>query len=156
MIDLQGVRQTIEDIRRHGDSMEDLHDLAMLYQLEERMMRDEYGADEGKPGGTLTRTDAEAWVAALQNEDPAMPRGGKWTIDQVKPYAQKHGFRTDGARIYEFWAAMNAMYSDFGEMAKKYNAATPDFFADMAKAFLMDKDAVDGKIARYYKCVVKK
>ena len=155
MIDLQGVRRTIEDIRRNGDSMEDLHDLAMLYQLEERMMREGYSGNDGEEA-ELTRTDAEAWVAAMQNEDPAKPRGGKWTIDQVKPYAQKHGFRTDGARLYEFWAAMNAMYSDFGEMAKRYNVATPDFFADMAKAFLLDKDAVDGKVARYYRCIVKK
>lgn len=53
--------------------------------------------------------------------------------------------------------AMESMtYSDFGEMAKRYNVATPDFFADMAKAFLLDKDAVDGKVARYYRCIVKK
>lgn len=155
MISLQGIRDTIDDLRRHGDCMQDLHDIAMLYQLEEHMMREEYSEGSGT-AAELTRTDAEAWVAALQNEDPAKPRGGKWTVDQVKPYAQKHGMRVDGEKLYEFWAAMNAMYSDFGEMAKKYNVATPDFFAEMAKAFLMDKDAVDGKVARYYKCIVKK
>lgn len=155
MIHLQGVRRTIEDVKRHGSSMEDLHDLAMLYQLEERMMREGRSMDAGELKG-LTREDAEAWVAALQNEDPAKPTGGRWTIDQVKPYAQKHGFRTDGARLYEFWAAMNAMHSDYGETAKRYNVATPDFFADMAKAFLMDKDSVEGKAETYYRYIVKK
>lgn len=155
MINLQSVRQTIEDIRRHGDSMEDLHDLAMLYQLEERMMRE--GPSAGaKDEPELTRADAENWVAGMQNEDAAKPRGGKWTPDQVKPYAQKNGIRTDGAKIYEFWAVMNAMYSDYYETAKRYNVATPDFFADMAKAFLMDKDALEGKAARYYRDIVKK
>ena len=153
MIDLQGVRNTIEDIKRHGVSMEDLHDLAMLYQLEERMMREGYSgrADEA---AELTRADAEAWVAAMQNEDPAKPRGGKWTIDQVRPYAQKHGFRTDGGKLYEFWSVMNMMYSDYGEVAKRYNVATPDFFADLTKAFLMDKDAVKNKAVAYYRCIV--
>lgn len=154
MIDLQGVRHTIEDIKRHGDSMEDLHDLAMLYQLEEHMKREAY--DDAEDAPQLTREDTEKWVAAMQNEDPAKPRGGKWTIDQVRPYAQKHGFRTDGENVYEFWAVMNAMYSDYGEMAKRYNVATPDFFAEMAKAFIGDKDAMRGKAARYYEFITKK
>lgn len=154
MIDLQGVRHTIEDIKRHGDSMEDLHDLAMLYQLEEHMKREAY--DDAEDAPQLTREDAEKWVAKMQNEDQAKPRGGKWTIDQVRPYAQKHGFRTDGENVYEFWAVMNAMYSDYGEMAKRYNVATPDFFAEMAKAFIGDKDAKRGKVARYYEFITKK
>lgn len=154
MIDLQGVRHTIEDIKRHGDSMEDLHDLAMLYQLEEHMRREAYDDAEDEP--QLTREDAEKWVAAMQNEDPAKPRGGKWTIDQVRPYAQKQGIKPDGEPGLEFWAVMNAMYSDYYDVAKRYNVASPDFFADMAKAFLTDKDALEGKAARYYKSIVRK
>ena len=155
MINLQGVRRTIEDIKKHGDSMEDLHDLTMLYQLEERMAREEYSTGNGETR-ELTREDAEAWVAALQNEDPAKPRGGKWTPDQVKPYAQKYGMSTSGAKLYEFWAVMCMLYSDYADVAKRYNVATPDFFAEMAKAFLVDKDAMDGKAARYYDYIVGK
>ena len=154
MINLQGVRRTIEDIRRHGGSMEDLHDLDMLYRLEERMMREETGDASDVPH--LTRADAENWVAGLQNEDAAKPRGGKWTPEQVKPYAQKQGIKPDGEPGLEFWAVMNAMYSDYYDVAKRYNVASPDFFADMAKAFLTDKDAMEGKAARYYKSIVRK
>lgn len=154
MIDLQGVRRTIEDIKRHGQTMEDLHDLAMLYQLEERMVRDGYSGADGKE---LTRAEADAWVSGLQNEDLAKPKGGKWTFEQVKPYAQKHGITGDGAKLIEFYAAMNAMYSGYAEVAKRYGLADkPDYFADLAKAFVFDKNAMPGKMAEYYRHIVKK
>lgn len=155
MIDLQGVRNTIQEVRRYGESMEDLHDLDMLYRLAARLEREASEADE-HIARDLTKDEAERWVASLQGEDAAKPSGGKWTVDQVKPYAQKHGLGTSGARLYEFWAVMNALYADYSEVAKRYNVATPDFFADLAKAFLMDKDAVDGKAAAYYDHIVRK
>ena len=39
------------------------------------------------------------------------------------------------------------------EAAKKNNASTVDFFADMAKAFLDDADARPDKLALYHKYV---
>ena len=51
---------------------------------------------------------------------------------------------------------MNALYSDYYGVAKKHNALTPDFFADMAMAFISDKDAVKNKSALYYECIAKK
>ena len=155
MIDLQGVRNTIQDLKRYGESMEDLHDLDMLYRLAAHLEREGNG-DAEHVGRELTRDEAERWMASLQGEDAAKLSGGKWTVDQVKPYAQKHGLGTSGARLYEFWAVMNALYADYCEVAKRYNVATPDFFADLAKAFLMDKDAVDGKAAAYYEHIVRK
>lgn len=154
MIDLRGVQRTIEDIRRHGGSMEDLHDLAMLYALEERMQRGESG-QTATEAGRLTRADAEAWVAALQNEDPAKPKGGKWTIEQLKPLAQKRGIPTDGEKLAEFWAVTNALYSDYCAVAKKHNVLSSEFFADMAAAWLEDRDAVENKAAVYYERIVK-
>ncbi len=41
-------------------------------------------------------------------------------------------------------------------VAKKYNTLTPEFFADMAMAFISDKDAVENKTAMYYECIVEK
>lgn len=156
MITLAGVRRTIEDIKKNGNNMADLHDLEMLYELEERMKkRDEDRNAEGE-GMELTRAEAERWVSRMRNEDPTKGTGGKWTMDQVRPYAQKHGLRTDGPKFIEFFAVMNAMYSDYCEVAKKYNAATPDFFAEMAKAFIEDRDARKGKTALYYKHIAEK
>ena len=50
---------------------------------------------------------------------------------------------------------MNAMYSDYCKVAKRYGVDRPEFFAEMAKAWLEDKDAVPNKAAMYYDCIVK-
>lgn len=104
----------------------------------------------------LTREMAEAWVESMESSDPAKPHGAKWTMEQIKPIAQKYGVPTEGERFWEFWAVVNAMYSDYYPVAKKYNALSADFFADMAMAFIGDKDAVENKAAVYYECIVEK
>ena len=103
----------------------------------------------------LTREMAMEWVDSMEGSDPAKPHGGKWSMEQVKPIATKYGVPTEGDKFVEFWAVMNAMYSDYYPVAKKYNALTPEFFADMAMAFISDKDAVENKAAMYYECIVK-
>lgn len=104
----------------------------------------------------LTREMAEEWVAGMESADPAKPKGGKWTMEQVKPVAQKYGVPTEGDRFVEFWAVMNVLYSDYYAVAKKYNMLNPDFFADMAMAFINDADAVRNKAAVYYECIVER
>lgn len=103
----------------------------------------------------MTREMAEEWVESMTGEDPANPRGGKWTPEQIKPIATKYGI-PDGDRFWEFYAVMNAMYSDYYLVAKKHNALNTDFFADMAMAFINDKDAVRNKSAVYYECIASK
>lgn len=154
MIDVRGLRETIREIRDKGESLRDIRDLHTLYSVLEYMERETRECDGDNPQG-MTRQKAEKWIAGMANEDPARPEGGKWTLEQVKPYAQKHGIPTEGKKLYEFYAVMNAMYSDYSEVAKKYNAATPDFFAELAKAFIQDKDAVPDKVERYYETIVK-
>ena len=54
-----------------------------------------------------------------------------------------------------FYVTMNMMYSDYCRVAEKVGASSLDFYAYMSKAFLDDKDAGEGKIGRYFSCVVK-
>lgn len=114
------------------------------------------GGGRGGHHHKMTREMAEEWVESMEGSDPAKPSGGKWTMEQVKPIAQKYGVPTEGEKFYEFWAIMNAMYSDYYPVAKKYNVLTPDYFADLAMAFINDKDAVENKAAMYYECIVEK
>ena len=92
----------------------------------------------------------------MRNSDPAHPTGGRWTMDELKPLAQKYGIPTDGEAYYEFYAMTNAMYSDYAEVAKKFGISSPEFYACMAKAWRKDKDATDDKTALYYRYIVKK
>lgn len=59
---------------------------------------------------------------------------------------------------HTFCLAMNMMYSDYCKVAQKFGADRPEFYAEMAKAFLKDKD-FDGngeeKLWLYYKCIVE-
>lgn len=50
---------------------------------------------------------------------------------------------------YEFYVAMNAMWNDYCETAKKMNIDRPDYYAHLAKDFLKDKDAKPHKLRRY-------
>lgn len=127
--------------------------LCMLYNLKKHF---EHEHEDGhhEHHEHLTREMAEKWAESLESDDPTKPRGAKWTTDQVRPIAQKYGITTDGDKFYEFWAVMNALYCDYYAIAKKYNVLNADFFADMAMAFIHDKDAVENKPMAYYKHIV--
>ncbi|MDY4223633.1 MAG: hypothetical protein SOX75_03020 [Candidatus Limivicinus sp.] len=49
---------------------------------------------------------------------------------------------------------MNMLYSDYFKVAKKFIVNNTEFYANLAEAFLCDKDAADDKLIRYYECVV--
>lgn len=102
----------------------------------------------------LTEEIATAWVEDLENTDPDHPTGPKWTREAIKPIAMKHGFTTPEKQL-EFWAVINMMYSDYAETAKKHGVSTMDYYADMAKAWMSDKDAVEHKTAAYIACCTK-
>lgn len=94
---------------------------------------------------------AEHWLKGLKNADGT--RGPHWPLETTRQIQAQKGIDCDPV---EFWAAMNMMYSDYYGVAKANNAHNQSFYADMAKAFLDDKDAEDDKLALYYKYVVKK
>lgn len=98
----------------------------------------------------FTREIAEAWTSHMENEDGT--RGPHWSMEQTKQVQAQRGIECDPL---EFWVAINMIYSDYCKAAKKANANTIDFYADMAKAFLDDKDAPKDKLARYYAYIVE-
>ena len=100
---------------------------------------------------TFTLDVAEEWASKLQNEDGSS--GPHWTMEQAKRIMAQRNLSLDPT---EFWIAINLIYSDFSPVAKKHGVGgNLDFYVDMTKAFLNDKDAGPNKIARYYECVVK-
>ena len=127
--------------------------LAMLYSLRDHMKHE--CKEEKMHMHHLTHEQAVKWVEGMESDDPTATHGGKWTMEQVKPIAVKYGVPTEGDKFAEYWAVMNAMYSDYYGVAKKYGVLNPDFFADMAMAFISDRDAVKDKTARYYECIVE-
>lgn len=94
---------------------------------------------------------AHEWTAAMKNEDGS--KGPHWTKEQTKLFMTQVG--ASSVEPVEFFAVMNAMYSDYCKVAKKYGVDKPEYYAELAKAWFEDKDAVEDKAARYYKCIVK-
>lgn len=113
-----------------------------------------------KSGGEkkLTREAAQEWVDSMEYFDETGKKhtGGKWGMAEVKPFAGKMGVPIEGEEFYEFYAMMNAMYADYMAVARKFGVTSPEYYAGMAKAWMDDPDAVDGKTMLYYDCIVKK
>lgn len=94
---------------------------------------------------------AEEWCAHMENEDGTT--GPHWSMESVQQELAKRGMHC--SNLAEFWAVMNAIYSDDCAVAKKHNVNTMDYYIDRAKAWLHDKDAVKDKAAAYYHYVVR-
>lgn len=94
---------------------------------------------------------AREWTAMMENEDGT--KGPHWTMEQAKKVLEQRGIQHDP---HEFWAVLNAIYSDDVAVAKKHGVNKMDYYVDRAVAWLEDKDAVKDKAAAYYEYVVKK
>ena len=154
MINRQMIEAYIAQIREEGRNAIDIERLAFLYIVLDHMGDDEYSR-ASKDAAKLTPEQAKAWVESMEGTDNDRKKGGRWTMDEAKTLAKKAGLALDGEKLAEFYAIINAMYSDFYAVAQKYGVAAPEFFTDLAKAWLDDKDAKEGKAALYWKYVVK-
>lgn len=114
---------------------------------------DHSGADSRSirmPRAHLTHDEAEEWCDRMANADGT--KGPHWTLEQTADVAKQRNIDCDKV---DFWAAMNMMYSDYCKVAKMYSVDNQNFYADLAAAFLRDKDAVTGKLVEYWDCIVE-
>ena len=121
-----------------------------LHMLCEEDMEPEDRSAHATEHKALTKETALEWTGRMQNEDGTS--GPHWSMEQTEQARKQRGIDCDPL---EFYVTMNMMYSDYCKAAEKVNASSVDFYAYMARAFLDDKDAGDGKISRYFSCVVK-
>ena len=126
-------------------------------RMRDRDYEDDYRRrDYGKPE-MFSHKDMETWKSMMKNEDGT--RGEHFRAEQVKHACQQAGIDCEEFGEDIFCLAMNMMYSDYCKVAKKYGVDMPEYYADLAKAFLRDKD-FDGKpeekLYLYYKAIVEK
>lgn len=105
-------------------------------------------------GREMTKADAEAWAARMENEDGTT--GPHWGVDQTTAIAESMGMTWEKVSRPCWWITMNMMYSDYSSVAEKYGVSIAEFYADMARAFLMDKDGPGAKekLGAYYYGIV--
>lgn len=101
---------------------------------------------------TFTEDDARRWTEHMENDDGSM--GAHWTLEQTTAVANSIGVHVDP---WIWFAALNMEYSDGFDVAQKYGLDRPEYYADLAKAFLFDKDGggPEAKIAGYYHGIVE-
>ena len=136
-----------------SNSRRDRNDYANYRDYEEDYRRDRN--DYGKPK-MFSHKDMETWKSMMKNEDGT--RGVHFREEQVKRACEQAGIDCEEFGEDVFCLAMNMMYSDYCKVAKKHGVDTPEYYADLAKAFLRDKD-FDGKpeekLYLYYKAIVE-
>lgn len=117
----------------------------------------EHRTSTKKPGHSgsdvqpMNREKAQQWVRKMKNADGST--GEHWTYDQTTQVMKQRNIDCEPA---EFYAAMNMLWSDYGKVAEKFGVSNVEYWAELSKAFLMDKDAEEDKLALYYECIVRK
>lgn len=94
--------------------------------------------------------DAMEWNEKMINEDGTI--GGHWTVEETSGLGVP-----EGVSEWCWNVTMNMMYSDYEDVADRHGVGTAEFYADMAKAFLFDKDSgktPHQKIAAYHAMVI--
>ena len=98
-------------------------------------------------GHHFTAWKYDCAVSELANQDGS--KGAHWSVSDVTSVVRAKGISLSGYNEYDFAYVMNMLYSD-------YYGSVPDSvdtYLKMAKAFLEDKDAPEGKAYRYYKAM---
>lgn len=101
------------------------------------------------------RTTAMQWAAAMRNADGTT--GPHWSMDQTSAIADGMGVQETDIPRWAWGVTMNMMYSDYYHVAVEFGLNRPEFYAALAKAFLLDKDGPgpERKLMEYYEHVVK-
>lgn len=121
-------------------------------QYTSRRSRRDYGEEENE----LTKHDIKKWEKDLENSDGT--RGAHFEKEMIDQKAMSMGIDPKKFGEGVLSVMVNSMYSDYCSVAKKFGVDRIEFYIDMARAFLDDKDFDgdgDEKAFLYYKCIVE-
>ena len=112
-------------------------DSDVYYDVEMELYKDVYGCH-------FTRWLLDKALCCMENEDGT--KGAHWMVEQTTNVAQNSGIKFEHFNEYDWNYVMNMLYSDYHSIG----GADTSFYVKLAKAFLMDKDAPEGKALKYY------
>lgn len=98
----------------------------------------------------VDQATAMEWVQRMKNADGTT--GPHYKPEQAEQLRSVH---CPHCKRWEFFTALNMMYSDYSDVAKKMGVDKPEFYTCMAKAFLDDEDAGEHKLAKYMEEIPK-
>lgn len=108
-----------------------------------------------EPETELDRETAMQWAANMQNADGTT--GPHWSMDQTTAVAEGMGIQPSEIPRWAWGVTLNMMYSDYYPVAVEFGLNRPEFYAALAKAFLLDKDgpSPERKLMEYYEHIAK-
>lgn len=116
--------------------------------------RRDYGDDEDDK---LTKQEMKEWEKDLVNDDGS--RGAHFSAEQIDQAARSIGIEPKEFGDGVLCMTVNMLYSDYCSVARKFGVDRIEFYIEMAKAFLKDKD-FDGdgaeKLFLYYTFIADK
>jgi hypothetical protein len=121
-------------------------------------MRSDYGRDYHQTEyGKMSEKDIECWKENFLNSDGS--KGAHFKKEQAEHFMKQMGLDEHRVGSPEIFAlTMSMMYADYCGVAKKFNVDRPEYYAELAKAFLEDKDfygSGEEKLWLYYKCIAE-
>lgn len=88
-------------------------------------------------------------VSRFENQDGT--KGPHWTVQQITDYAKQKGVTFVHFNEYDLAYVLNMVYSDYFGVVPD----TVESYFKLAKAFIEDKDAPEGKAFLYFKAMCK-
>lgn len=151
----------LEQIKHHSSPTEAIDRLGKTFEKHEesllekglRILKSELSADmyEAVNGPHFDEEHARYAVEGMENEDGS--KGPHWTVEETTSVANQMGInlKSEKHNKWDWYVAMNMIYSDYYKavVAMTGNANTKHF-AELAKAWICDKDISDGKMWHYY------
>ena len=111
--------------------------------------------EDQQEAAEFDRETAMQWAERMQNADGST--GPHWTMEQTTAVAESMGIQAPVVTRWAWGVAMNMMYSDYYPVAVEFGLNRPEFYAALAKAFLLDKDGPgpEQKLMAYYEHIAK-
>lgn len=103
-------------------------------------------------GEHLTESICKSWIKSMAVTDGAdRTTGEKWSIDQTTEVGNKLQNNWNVINKWEWYAVMNAWYSDYYKTAKEFEVENEaEFFGMLAMDFFFDEDAKCKNPFNYY------
>lgn len=103
----------------------------------------------------FNRAAAMQWAERMKNADGST--GPHWTMDQTTAIADSMGIPEHEIPRWAWGVTMNVAYSKCYPVAVEFGINRPEFYAALAKAFLLDKDGPgpERKLLEYYEHIAK-
>lgn len=155
------LNKLLEQIKRHSSPTEAIDKLSSALEKHEgsllekgfTILKSELAANmyEALNGPHFDEEHARYAVENMENEDGS--KGPHWTVEETTSVANQMGInlRSEKHNKWDWYVAMNMIYSDYYKaVVAMTGSANTKHFAELAKAWLCDKDISEGKMWHYY------